>query len=157
MHIDTEIDFELDTTEIADEVRQTLVEDVQDWVETAVQNFDFDDVVDTTLQSMDLSDYVDHDDIRYNIEDDITQYVVDNMDIPDHVQDALGYIDVSEYIDTYDIIQQLNNELGWSSDLEMLSKNQDALFESIAELEAEILRLKTPLWVRIVNKIRGWF
>ncbi len=151
MHIDTEIDFELDTTEIADEVRQTLVEDVQDWVETAVQNFDFDDVVDTTLQSMDLSDY------RYNIEDDITQYVVDNMDIPDHVQDALGYIDVSEYIDTYDIIQQLNNELGWSSDLEMLSKNQDALFESIAELEAEILRLKTPLWVRIVNKIRGWF
>tara|TARA_Y100001963_G_scaffold159761_1_gene265087 strand:+ start:6577 stop:7062 length:486 start_codon:yes stop_codon:yes gene_type:complete len=161
MMIDSEIEFELDTTEIADEVRRTLVSEVEDIVEITIQNFDFDDQVETAVSRLDLNEYLDHNSIRYNIEDDITDYVVTNIDIDDRVSDALLDIDLSEYVDTDDIAWAVKREL---HDYEMLYENQVDILERLGnlqnlvrELEIEIMRLKTPLLVRIVNKIRGWF
>jgi hypothetical protein len=161
MMIDSEIEFELDTTEIANEVRQTLETEVEQIVEITIQNFDFDDQVEMAVSRLSLNDYIDHNDIRYNIEDDISEYVLGNMDIEDEVSSALYNMDLSEYIDADDIAYEVKREL---HDYDMLYENQletrdriDNLGNLVRELEMEILRLKTPLWVRIVNKIRGWF
>jgi hypothetical protein len=172
MMIDSEIEFELDTTEIADEVRQTLESDVEqiihdfdfdDHVETAVSRLDLNDYIDIdeAVSRLNLNDYIDLDDIRYNIEDDINDYVMRNMDVEDQVQEALSNIDLSEYVDVDDIVYQVNSEL---HDYEMLHDEQVDILERmhnlgklVRELEIEILRLKTPLLVRIVKTIRGWF
>jgi len=154
MMIDSEIEFELDTTEIADEVRQSLESEVEQIVEITIQNFDFDDQVETAVSRLELNDYLDHDQIRYNIEDDISEYVIGNMDIEEHVTDALYNIDLSEYVDVDDITSEVREEL---VEYEMLHNKMSDMSRKLIDLEMEILRLNTPLWIRIVNKIRGWF
>jgi hypothetical protein len=46
---------------------------------------DIDDAVETALANIDMSDYIDHDDIRYDIQEDILSQVNDYID-DDHIR-----------------------------------------------------------------------
>ena len=77
-------------------IEEAVAEAVEEQVEAAISNLDLTEIVEGVVLDMDLSDkvaeHIDHDNIRYNIEDDILYQVNDHVDLDYH--DIESHIDV---------------------------------------------------------------
>ena len=83
----------------------TVEIDIDEAVETALDNIDLSDYIDHDDILSDVHDYIDNDDIRYAIEDDILNQVndyIDHDDIRYNIEDDI-LNQVNDYIDEDDI------------------------------------------------------